>query len=68
MEYLDQEGTHILNHIKLNKFKGNTVLASANAMQFGRPSRKDDLTSLVYLLLSLSKEFEVVKQDVSHMG
>jgi hypothetical protein len=25
------------------------------------------LTSLIYLVLSLLKEFEVVKQDVSHM-
>ena len=68
MEYLDPEGNHILNHIKLRKFKGNTIIASVNAMQFGRPSRKDDLISLAYLLLTLSEEFEVVRQDASHMG
>lgn len=66
MEYLDHNGVHALNK-KQSKFKGNTIIASTNVMQFGRPSRKDDLVSLTYLLLSLMNEFEVVKEDVSHM-
>jgi serine/threonine protein kinase len=67
LEYLDHDGKHFSNSSQ-NKFKGNTIIASSNVMKFGRPSRKDDLISLIYLVLSLTREFEVVKEDVSHMG
>jgi serine/threonine protein kinase len=66
LEYMDHNGKHTSNN-QQNKFKGNSILASANVMKFERPSRRDDLLSLVYLILSLLKEFEVVKEDISHM-
>lgn len=66
-EYLDCDGEHFKNSNQ-SKFKGNTILASLNVMKFGRPSRRDDLMSLIYLVLSLNKDFEVVKTDISHMN
>ena len=36
-------------------------------MNFGRPSRKDDLINLIYLLLSLNNDFEIVKLDTDHL-
>ena len=68
MELYDFKGEHYQDS-KQNKFKGNIVLASINVMKFGRPSRKDDLESLCYLLLSLTKKEEdlSIMLDASNM-
>lgn len=42
MKYMDKQGYHSFN-TKQVKFKGNIILASPNVINFGRPSRKDDL-------------------------
>jgi hypothetical protein len=49
------------------KFKGNLINASLSVMNFGRPSRKDDMISLCNILLSLNDFFDIVKEDTSHM-
>lgn len=67
MEYLDFKGDHSYNYRQL-KFKGNILLASFNIMSFGRPSRKDDLVQLCFLLLSIMKQFDIVKLDTSNMN
>ena len=36
-------------------------------MKFGRPSRKDDLISLAYLILMLSNDLWFFKYDISHL-
>lgn len=54
------------NHAQ-KKFKGNIVLASHNVMNFGRPSRKDDLVSLFYLLLQLMNDFDIIKIGTSNL-
>ena len=65
-EIYDFEGNHIQN-LKRTTFKGNIVLASHNVMNFMQASRKDDLVSLVYLILSLNDDFKIIKIDTAHM-
>ena len=66
MEFLDFKDQHYPN-ITQKKFRGNLIIASQSVMNFGRPSRKDDMISLCYLLLSFSDFFDIVKEDTSHM-
>lgn len=49
-EYLTADGKHIQPG-KVSKFKGNLAMASKNALNFQRVSRRDDLISLTYLLV-----------------
>jgi hypothetical protein len=51
-DYLDSDGNHIKENTK-DKFKGSMLFASKNAFNFVRTSRRDDLISLVYLLIFL---------------
>ena len=60
LEYLDNNGKHIKSS-KQSLYKGNLILASPDVMLWERPSRKDDLVSLLYLMLSLFKAFEIEK-------
>lgn len=53
-DYLDGHGHH-LDHGPSNVFQGNIILASANALDYKQTSRKDDLVSLMYLLILLSQ-------------
>ena len=51
-EYLDQNANHIPKD-ELEYFRGNLMFASLSALNFDRPSRKDDLISVCYLALFL---------------
>ena len=48
--YKDNEGNHIKENIP-SRFKGSFLFASKYAFNFTKTSRRDDLVSLVYLLL-----------------
>jgi hypothetical protein len=50
--YLDNAGEHLPDE-EVASFNGNLAFASLNTLNFKRPSRKDDLISLCYLLISL---------------
>ena len=50
--YLDENGEHIDPNLE-SKFKGNMLFASPTTFDFKVTSRKDDLISLVYLLIYL---------------
>ena len=52
--YIDKKGNHFDNKRKI-QFRGNVVFASANSLNFHNTSRKDDLISLVYLLIYLAQ-------------
>lgn len=48
--FLDEKGLHIKDGIS-DKFKGSMLFASKNSFKFLRTSRRDDLISLVYILI-----------------
>jgi serine/threonine protein kinase len=48
--FLDDKGEHIKDGIS-DKFKGSMLFASKNSFKFLRTSRRDDLISLVYILI-----------------
>lgn len=50
--YLDADGNHISNNVP-SKFKGSMLFASPNAFRFVETSRRDDLISLIYVMLFL---------------
>ena len=49
-KYKDNNGQHIQNGIE-DKFRGSLLFASKYAFNYVRPSRRDDMISLVYLLV-----------------
>jgi hypothetical protein len=51
-KYVDEDGNHLPND-EMEKFKGNLIFATLNTLNFNRPSRKDDLISLCYLLFNM---------------
>jgi casein kinase 1 alpha len=51
-EWKDSDGNHI-ERTKVNYFKGTSVYASLNAIQLYQVSRRDDLESLGYVLITL---------------
>ena len=51
-KFQDADGKHLLNE-EMESFYGNLVFASLNTLKFNKPSRKDDLISLCYFLLTL---------------
>ena len=51
-KYLDENGDHI-KQMDENLFKGNFLYASVNAFNFVSLGRRDDLISLIYLLVYL---------------
>ena len=51
-DYLESNGDHKTNENQ-GMFQGNLALASANALEYMTTSRKDDLISLLYLLIYL---------------
>ena len=48
---------------KVSYFKGNIYFASANKMMYRRPSRQDDLHSLVYLMIYIINEGNIPQLD-----
>ena len=48
--FLDEKKEHIKDGIS-DKFKGSMLFASKNSFKFLRTSRRDDLISLVYILI-----------------
>ena len=51
-KYQDDGGNH-LEMKKMKEFKGNLLFASQSILEFNRPSRKDDLISVCYFLLTM---------------
>ena len=51
-KYLDDDGKHKPKD-EMKEFKGNLIFASHSVVCFNRPSRKDDLISLLYFMLFL---------------
>lgn len=51
-DYLDKQGDHI-DHKDVDTFWGNILMSSSNALDYKTTSRKDDLISLLYLLIFL---------------
>ena len=56
LNYLTNEGKHIESGNE-DKFAGNLVMSSINAMLFKKQSRRDDLISLTYLLIYMIQGF-----------
>ena len=52
-KYVDEKGEHIFESEVCPVFRGNFIFSSPHALQFGRPSRKDDLFQLCYFLIFL---------------
>lgn len=48
----ETNGQHI-KEVQISKFEGNLSLASANQLEFKATSRRDDMHSLVYLIMYL---------------
>lgn len=48
--FLDEKKEHIKDGVS-DKFKGSMLFASKNSFKFLRTSRRDDLISLVYILI-----------------
>ena len=59
-----EDGIHIENE-DVEKFQGNVFFASHNRMQFKSASRRDDLISLVYLLVYLLNRGNFLDLDAS---
>ena len=51
-KFQDDNGKHLPDE-EMESFYGNLVFASLNTLKFNKPSRKDDLISLCYLLVAL---------------
>lgn len=58
MKYTDSDGNHLPNR-QMTSFQGNLIFASVDVLSFNRPSRKDDLLMLCYLLISLLNRNEL---------
>ena len=46
-----EEGSHIQENDQLELFAGNLLFASINQLEYNKTSRKDDLMSLIYLMI-----------------
>ena len=64
LEYMNSDDIH-MDNTHQTKFKGNFILSSYNVLNFGRPSRKDDLISLGYLFLYQMGDIDIFKNDTS---
>ena len=51
-KYLDKDGKHLPQR-DLESFRGNMLFASSNQFEFKSTSRRDDLISLLYLMVYL---------------
>ena len=58
-KYVDENGDHVSEEETIGKFQGNLLFASLHQLNFKKTSRKDDLTSLSYLLLYLFNKNEL---------
>jgi hypothetical protein len=52
-KYVDLQDNHICNGLRSQKFHGNIVYASVDQMGLARTSRKDDVISLCYLMITI---------------
>jgi hypothetical protein len=70
--FVNFEGQHFPEHQEVDEFKGNIGFASVRVLEFKKPSRKDDLMSLAYLLIFLlnnqSMPFNLVDMYKAHEG
>ena len=51
--YRDEEGCHHNNYEQVDFFQGNMLFSSTRQLQFYKTNRRDDLISLLYLLIYL---------------
>lgn len=51
-KYLDDDQIHLPNDV-MEHFKGNLIFAGSSVLEFNRPSRKDDLIMVCYLMIYL---------------
>ena len=52
-KYINEDGTHISNKETVDMFQGNLLFASNEQLNFKRTSRKDDMVSIIYLMMYL---------------
>ena len=52
-KYVDEDGKHLPKLSNIDTFKGNLQFSSLNTLNFNLPTRKDDLISLCYLLITM---------------
>ena len=55
--YLDKNGNHVKEEESVSVFHGNVLLSSYDALCFKKPSRKSEMISLGYYLLSMIDDF-----------
>ena len=53
IKFLNDQGLHIAEEEEVSEFKGNIIFATVRQLEFKKPSRKDDLLSLGYMLIYL---------------
>jgi serine/threonine protein kinase len=57
-KFLDENGNHY-EQVTTDVFRGNMIFATLNQFEFKTTSRKDDLQSLVYLMVYLLRNHQV---------
>ena len=66
-DYFTKDGVHKTRGL-VDRFRGNASMASVNAMDFKRTSRRDDLISLTYLLTYMIQGFSTfIDNQKSHL-
>ena len=53
LKFVNDQGLHIGEDEQVSEFKGNIMFATVRQLEFKKPSRKDDLLSLGYMLIYL---------------
>jgi serine/threonine protein kinase len=56
-KFLDENGSHVSDIELKDTFRGNILFCSLDQMEFKVTSRKDDLISLIYMLLFILNDF-----------
>ena len=63
--YIDKATKKHVKKTKLNIFKGNIDFASLNQLKFKRTSRRDDLISLLYIMIYLFNNGKTIDQALN---
>ena len=68
-KYLDKKGMHLPSK-ELESYRGNMLTASLNHMEFKSTGRRDDMISLLYLVIYLLNKglpWEIAEDDCRKM-